>query len=178
VDRRRRPADASFSLFVAARTGALVRFAYVLCGDHGFAEDLVQDALISTHRRWGGEPQLVQPEAYVRKAIVNHYISRRRRRSASEVAVEVPDVAIPDFTEAADDHDRMWQAIAELVPRQRAVLVLRYYAGMEDAAIAEIVGCARGTVRSLASRALDGLRSSRHLAADDCSESTLGTEAR
>lgn len=152
---------ASFEDFVAARGLALTRFAYLLCGDAQLAEDLVQSALERTFQRWRRAGIVARPEAYVRQVIVHEYVSRQRRRSASEVVVaDPPDVFVSDGGAAVDERDRVWRELATLPTQQRAVLVLRYYEDLDDVTIARLLGCARGTVRSAASRALATLRAS------------------
>lgn len=93
------------------------------------------------------------PEAYVRRAIVNEHLSWRRRRAASEVIGDVPDVTIPAY-----EPDAVWGLLGRLPRRQQVVMVLRYYEDLSDADIAAVLDCAQGTVRSLASRAFEALR--------------------
>ena len=134
---------------------ALTRFAYLICGDRSRAEDLVQEALLAMHRRFGPVLPVDNPLAYARRAIVNANISWSRR-SASR---EIPTERLPESTaEFAAPDDRLWQLLKSLGQRQRSVLVLRYYLGYPDADIAETLGCRRATVRSLAARALADLR--------------------
>jgi RNA polymerase sigma-70 factor (sigma-E family) len=148
----------SYDGFVLTRGAALLRFAYSLTGDRGLAEDLVQDALVKAFRRWGGEVEIERPEAYVRRIVINTYLSWHRRRSSKELPGPVPDRTVGDDTDAFVQHDLVWHLLAELPRRQRAVLVLRYYEGLPDAEVAVLLGCAEGTVRSLAARAFEVLR--------------------
>lgn len=147
-----------FEEFVAKSSSALLRFAYLLTGDRALAEDLTQQAFIKSHRRWEGLVRAEQPVAYVRRAITNEFISWRRRRSSTEIIGAVPSRGQPDATEQLLARDLVWRALATLPRRQRAVLVLRYYEAAPDADIASLLGCAEGTVRSLAARAFDTLR--------------------
>lgn len=144
---------------VATRGQALLRFAYLLCGDAHLAEDLVQTVLARAYAKWsrvGGSERL---EPYVKRMIVNEHLSWRRRRASGEVVVAAPgDTARPDGAQAVVDRDEVWRLLATLPPRQRAVLVLRYYEDLPDAAIAEALGCAESGVRAYASRALAALR--------------------
>jgi len=135
----------------------LTRFAYLISGDRTRADDLVQDVLLAMHRRFGARLEIEQPVAYARRAIVNANISYNRRRSSTEV-LTATDLERP----VADDPDPddLWSLLAELPHRQRVVLVMRYYLGYSDTDIAGTLGCRRGTVRSLASRALAELRTS------------------
>jgi RNA polymerase sigma-70 factor (sigma-E family) len=136
---------------------ALTRFAYVLCGDRGLAEDLVQDTYVSLLRRHGGDLPVDAPVAYARRAIVNGYVSRSRRRSSTELASgDLPEQPVEITT--SDEQDAMWRALAVLPDRQRAVLVLRYYVDLADREIAKVLGASEGTVRSLAARAFAALR--------------------
>lgn len=151
------PVD-SFDTFVVARGAALLRFASVLTHDPGLAEDLVQDALVKVARRWSALVRKGPPEAYVRKVILNEYLSWRRRRSSSETPAEVGEGAHPDTSNAHAERDALWRVLGELPARQRAVLVLRYYEDLPDSDVADLLGMAPGTVRSLAARAYVTLR--------------------
>jgi RNA polymerase sigma-70 factor (sigma-E family) len=148
----------SFEEFVAAQGATLLRYAYLLTQDRGRAEDLVQGALVKTHRRWHAVIRAERPEAYVRRIVLNEYLSWRRRKSSHEVIGAPPDTSVADRTDLVADQDQMWRTLATLPPRQRAVLVLRYYEDMTDAEIASALNCQPGTVRSQAVRALDTLR--------------------
>lgn len=158
--------DSSFDAFVAARSGALLRTAYLLAGDRQHAEDLLQTALLRALRRWSRVRDA--PDAYVRKVLVNlsrDWIRNRRRRPR-----EVP--APPD-PESLGGHERdvdgvmdhqvvvhqvVVQALAQLPRQQRAVVVLRYFEDLSVDQTAELLGCSAGTVKSHTSRALSRLR--------------------
>ena len=146
-----------FAEFVSVRSPALLRTAYLLTGDWALGEDLLQTALASTWRRWGrlaGEP-----EPYVRRTMLNTYLSWRRRRWSGEVATGVlPDRALDDTTAAADERDLVWTALQRLPRRQRAVVVLRYFEDLTEAETANLLGVTVGTVKSQASKALGTLR--------------------
>jgi RNA polymerase sigma-70 factor (sigma-E family) len=151
-------ADEQFSEFVREHGAPLVRFAFLLCGDGPRAEDVVQEALVNLMRRWRSEPP-EHPVAYARKAILNEYLSWRRRRSSREVlSDDFIDIATEDESQSQADRDLVWRLLSGLAPRARAVLVLRYYAQLPDREIAEHLGCAEATVRSLAARAFATLR--------------------
>jgi RNA polymerase sigma-70 factor (sigma-E family) len=142
----------------ASRGLELLRFAYLLCGDRHRAEDLVQDVLLAMYRRFPAELPLDNPIGYARRALANANVSRARRGSSSEIVVQlVPESAgaVPDDPA---ERDLLWRALRQLPARQRTVLVLRFYADASDAEIATALDCRRGTVRSLASRALATLR--------------------
>lgn len=160
-------AEIDFERFVGARTAALLRLAYLLTGEAHAAEDLVQDALIRAHRRWDRVAHAGNPDAYLRRIVVNEHLSWRRRRASRELAVAPGDLAADvtaDGQESLADRDLVWRLLHRLPARQRAVLVLRYYEDLPDEEIAGLLGCARGTVRSLAARAFGGLREHPELA--------------
>jgi RNA polymerase sigma-70 factor (sigma-E family) len=152
-----------FAEFVAARTPALLRFAYLLTGDGHLAEDLTQEALVRVHRRWTRIEHEDGPEPYVRRAILRQYLSWRRLRSSGELPVaELPDRADPRRSgrdiEQVVERDEMWSLLSILPRAQRAVMVLRYYEDLADADIALLLGCNPATVRVHAFRALARLR--------------------
>ncbi len=150
----------SFDDYVVGRGPGLLRFAYLLTGDRHLAEDLVQEVLAKAHRSWARIERLDAPDSYVRKAILNQYLSWRRRRSSGEVSIgEVPDTpAGADHASRHADRDAIWTMLTGLPRQQRAVLVLRFYEDLADAQIAELIGCSVATVRAHASRALTRLR--------------------
>jgi RNA polymerase sigma-70 factor (sigma-E family) len=150
----------TFEEFARARLPAVLAFATVLTGQRATAEDLAQEVLIKAHARWDHIGQLDRPDMYVRKMILNEFLSWRRR-SWRLVPAADPDLAAgtaPDHAVGYADHAAMLAEIARLPGRQRAVLVLRYYEDRSDAEIAELLGCAPGSVRAYASRALAALR--------------------
>jgi len=151
-----------FEEFVAARGEALLRLAQVLTGDPFTAEDLTQAALVDVLRRWDAVCGASHPEAYVRRAMINRFLSWRRRRATSEVLVADLEPHsrdwLADTTADLAARDELRRALSSLAPRARAVLVLRYYADLDDAAIADTMGVSTGTIRSTASRALAALR--------------------
>jgi RNA polymerase sigma-70 factor (sigma-E family) len=138
----------------------LLRLAYQLTHERSAAEDVVQEALMQVYRSWRRRaPDVAHAEAYVRRAVVNEYLRRRRLRASGEVVTDdVPEAGVASFDDAVVERDEMWRALAGLPPRQRAVLVLRYYEGRPDAEIATLIGAKEATVRSLAARAFAGLR--------------------
>jgi RNA polymerase sigma-70 factor (sigma-E family) len=153
----RPPTD--FDEYVRARTPALIRTAYLLTGDQQRAEDLVQDALIKTYRAWSRLTES-NPDAYARKVMYHLNISRWRRTRAVEVTTSDP----PDLARGPDEAGRsvnrlaLQRALAQLAPRQRAVIVLRYFEDATEAETADLLGISIGTVKSTASRALEKLR--------------------
>ena len=150
-----------FSEYVAARGPALERFAYVLTGDPHLAQDLVQTALLKAYRRWRWVARAEHPDAYVRRIVTTSYVDWRRRRSSAEAPVDsLPEPAGPDLADGVAERDQLRRAMAGLTARQRAVLVLRHYEGLDDAAIAALLRCGEGSVRTHASRGLQRLRAS------------------
>jgi RNA polymerase sigma-70 factor (sigma-E family) len=150
----------TFDDWARVRLPALVRFATVLTGDRGLAEDVVQEVMIRAYGRWRRIVELDQPEAYLRRMVTNEYLSWRRRWAR---VTPHPDLAgatqpVADHAEEHAERDAILLELARLPRRQRAVLVLRYYERLTDVEIAEVLGCPAGTVRSLASRALAALR--------------------
>lgn len=150
-----------FEQFVRDRSPALVRFASALCADHpGLGEDVVQEVLLRLHRRWATVSQLDAVDAYARRAIVNEYLSWRRKwaRVIPYNVLPRPRSVPPEPIEQLADRSQMAEHLAGLPPRQRAVLVLRFYEGLSDGEIAALLGCRSVTVRGYASRALAALR--------------------
>jgi RNA polymerase sigma-70 factor (sigma-E family) len=149
----------TFDEFTRQQLPPLLRFAKVLCGDRALAEDVVQEVLIRLHARWSQLDQVTRLDAYVRKMIVNEYVSWRRKWAR---VVPLPNVwpheFIPDHADAHAARDALVAEMAKLPPKQRAVIVLRYYGGLSDAEIADTLECADSTVRAYATRALATLR--------------------
>ena len=145
--------------FIRTRSAALLRSAYLLVGDRALAEDLVQTALVKTYLAWSRIRDHAALEAYVRRTMVTTATSWWRGRRFRERAVaQLPDRAEADPVDPRIEHDAMWALLRALSPRQRAVLVLRYYEGLSEAEIAETLHMSRGSVKSHAARALGALR--------------------
>lgn len=149
-----------FEEFVAGALPRLLRFAHVLTGNSAAAEDLVQTALGRSWRAWRSG-RIDDPQAFVRKVMINSYASWHRRYGGRETAVaDPPEKPIAsDEARRIDDRDAMCRALLTLPPRQRAVIVLRYYEELSELEIAAVMAISPGTVKSQAARAL------RHLAA-------------
>lgn len=165
-----------FREFVATSGAALSRSAYLLTGNHDQAEDLLQTALARTAAHW---PRLVDgdPEAYVRRIMINERTSWwRRRRYAMEIPVTAETLTANTSTAVADASDgvvrrvAVMAALAHLTARQRAVIVLRFFDDLTEAAAAELLGCSVGTVKSQTHAALARLRS---LAPDLLSDTSI-----
>jgi RNA polymerase sigma-70 factor (sigma-E family) len=150
----------TFEEFAQERLPALLAFATVLTGQRATAEDITQEVLIRAHGKWDQIARLDRPEMYVRKMVLNEFLSWRRRSWRTVPAAD--PVPLQDLTadHAVDyaEHQAMLAQISKLPGRQRAVLALRYYEDRDDAEIAELLGCAPATVRAYASRALAALR--------------------
>jgi RNA polymerase sigma-70 factor (sigma-E family) len=149
-----------FDEYVAARGQQLVRLGYVLSGDHHRAEDLAQNALMHAYRHWRRVGGMDDPHAYVRRVLVNAHVSAARRRSSREIPLLMAESvhSEPDPALAMAEHDAMWRALTRLPPRERTVLVLRYYEDLDHASIAAALGIKESTARATASRALAALR--------------------
>ncbi|MBZ5733205.1 SigE family RNA polymerase sigma factor [Nocardioides sp. TRM66260-LWL] len=154
-----RPRDrADFDEFVASRSSALLRLAFLLTRDHALAEDLLQTALTKAWFAWARLDGA--PEPYVRKVLVNTYASWWRRRWNGEVAHdELPEpAAAPDEHARSDERTDLWSAMGRLPRRQRAVIVLRFVEDLSERETAELLGVSPGTVKSQTSKALARLR--------------------
>jgi RNA polymerase sigma-70 factor (sigma-E family) len=151
---------AAFADFAAARTGALYRAAYLMVGDHGLAEDLVQEALTKTYVAWRRLHDQRNGEAYARKVITTTAITwwRRRSWSTEKPRDDVPELAVGDHSDRVHEHDAMWSALQDLPPRQRAAIVLRYYEDLTERETAAAMGCSVGTVKSQVFAGLEKLR--------------------
>jgi RNA polymerase sigma-70 factor (sigma-E family) len=150
----------TFEEFAAAKQAGLIRFGYLLVRDHQLAQDLAQEGLARLHCNWSRIGIEGHPDAYVRRVMVNQSLTWRRRRGWSERPVaDVGDRTGHDPTVAIGERAEMWARIGELPMRQRTVIVLRYYEDLDDAAIADVLGCTSSTVATHASRALVRLRS-------------------
>jgi RNA polymerase sigma-70 factor (sigma-E family) len=149
----------SYEEFVLARGHELTKFAHLLTSDRADAEDLVQDTLASAYAGWKRIERADSPEAYVRRMMVNRHISLwRRHRNRTVPRDELPETATPDTSGSTDLAHALLGIVRQLPPKQRAAVVLRYYADYTDADIADALGCSEGTVRSQIFRALNTLR--------------------
>jgi len=149
-----------FTEFVAARSPALHRTAYLLVGERGLAGDLLQEALTKTWVAWPRLRDTGRAEAWARKALHTTAIDwyRRRHWSAERPAPEVPEAAEAGAQDLVGTREWLWQAVLALPPRQRATLVCRFYDDLTETQTAEVLGCAVGTVKSQTSAAHRTLR--------------------
>lgn len=168
----RPPSDADFTELVQAAWPGLYRTAYLLLGEHGLAEDLVQTALAKTYASWGRVLTREAAPAYARTVLVNTAASWFRKRGWRN---ERPTEHLPESGYDADPAVRptVVAALAQLPPRQRAVVVLRYYDDLGVADVATALGVSEGTVKSQTS---DALRKLRTLLGDDVVPQTQGAQ--
>ena len=160
-------ATSEYTEFVHAHWRNAFRTAYLLTGDHHLAEDLTQTAFTKALLSWPRVRQVKEPAAYVRKIVVNQTISWRRRMSSREVpGLDLLEDAQSGHADRVMQAHDVWAAVLTLPPRQRAVMVLRYYEDLSEAEIAGELGMARGTVKSHASAAARTLESLLALATD------------
>jgi RNA polymerase sigma-70 factor (sigma-E family) len=152
----------TYEEFARSRLQALLRYAVMLTGDPHTAQDLVQETMIRVQLKWRRVARADQPERYVQRMLTNAYIDLRRGSWLRLVTLRAepgePRERNVDHAERSAARDEMWLLLARLPRRQRAALVLRYYEGLPDCEIAEVLGCAAGTVRAHVSRALATLR--------------------
>jgi RNA polymerase sigma-70 factor (sigma-E family) len=144
-------ADAEFREFMRGRWPAMVRLAYGLAGDLGHAGDIAQAAFARAYASWSRVLKAGDPDAYLRRIVVSESRRRFRRQRVAEVLLGIlPDSAV---SETAAEPGQ-WTALRQLPPRQRAVVVLRFWLDMSEADTAAALGCSVGTVKGQASRAL------------------------
>jgi RNA polymerase sigma-70 factor (sigma-E family) len=155
-------ADAEFTDFMHGRWSQLVRLGYGLTGDRQLAEDLAQTAFAKAYASWGRVRRADNPDAYLRRIVVNANSNRFRKIRVGEVLTEmVPDLmAAADGAQRRGDRDALMTALMQLPYGQRAAVVLRYWMDLSETETAAILGCSVGNVKSQASRALTKLRTS------------------
>jgi RNA polymerase sigma-70 factor (sigma-E family) len=153
-----------FDAYVAARLPALLRYATLLCGDPDAARDLVQDVLTKALVRWSRIRAVERVDPYVRAMVTNQFISDRRR-SGRRPQIPLPDTPdgpgtplVPGPDPDTGTRTELWALLAQLPPRQRAVVVLRYYEDLSEAEVAALLGCSAGTVKSQSAKGLAKLR--------------------
>ncbi|WOI63097.1 SigE family RNA polymerase sigma factor [Streptomyces fradiae] len=150
-----------FAAFATAAWPRLVRTARLLTGNHHEAEDLVQTTLAKVYGRWSKVPR-DEIDLYVRRALVNNNLSRlRRKRVVHLLTPLLPDTvrhAHAGHADTIDQRTALMAALADLSPRQRAVMVLRYWEDLNEQDIARVLHCSLGTVKTHARRGLEALR--------------------
>jgi RNA polymerase sigma-70 factor (sigma-E family) len=154
-------ADApTFEEYAAFAWPSHYRYAYLLTGNHADAEDIAQQTLIKAHRSWSRVRESDSPTAYLRRMLTNTYLSQRRpMKRRLELLTDAPPE--PGHAPVGGPEERMalWPHVKSLPPRQRAVIVLRYYEDLSEQEIADALDCSRGNVKSTAHHALKALRS-------------------
>ena len=165
--------NAAFDGFARAELPRLLHYATMLTGERDLAQDLVQDVMVKVHRHWSKVSAAEHPQRYVTRMVTHEFLSWRRRWSVrnifatADIDVRTGDPGTglahagrhtTDFSTDLAGQEDMWQRLSQLPGQQRAVLVLRYYEGLPDSEIADILGCATTTVRGYAHRALITLR--------------------
>ncbi len=153
-------ADGStFEEYAGIAWPSLYRYAYLLAGNHADAEDIAQQTLMKAYRSWSRVKDSDSPTAYLRRMITNTYLSQRRPKGRRlELLTDAPPE--PGHAPVGGPEERMalWPHVKSLPPRQRAVIVLRYYEDLSEQEIADALGCSRGNVKSTAHHALKALR--------------------
>jgi len=153
-----------FREFMHGRWPSMVRLAYGLTGDQGHAEDVAQAAFTRAYASWPRVTRSGNPDAYVRQIVINENRNRfRKRRVTERLTNHLPERGAGDPTGSHDERLALIAALQRLGPRQRAVVVLRYWVGLTETEAAVTLGCSVGTVKSQASRALATLRTSTEL---------------
>lgn len=150
--------EEEFVAFAEASRPALRRTAYLMCGDWERAADITQEALIRLYVAW---PRLDKDRGlrtYARRAVTSTAIDHARRRSSRELLLTAPDAVGDDASDQVGERLLLMTALGELAPRQRACVVLRYYEDLSLEAVAEVLGCRVGTVKSQTARGLAALR--------------------
>jgi len=154
-----RVSEQEYCDFVTARRGGLLREAYLLVGDVHLAEDLVQTVLAKVYVAWHRVRASEAPEAYVRRVLINTNISRHRRRRVAEVLTDaLPDAADVAAGRSEAPSSTVVEALMSLSRRQRTAIVLRFWDDLPESAVAELMGCSVGSVRTHTARAMARLR--------------------
>jgi len=153
--------DDGFDRFMAERWPRVLRSAYMLTGDRHDAEDLAQAAFERVCVAWGRVRRAENPDAYVQRVLLNCHRGRFRKRRVPEYPVAaVPEGLrlVRDHAEVHGERDVLMAALNDLAPRQRAVIVLRYYEDLTEAQAADVLRCSVGTIKSQTAKALERLR--------------------
>ena len=152
--------DEEFRDFMRGRWPVMVRLAYTLTGDQGHAEDIAQAAFASAYASWGRVRRAGDPDAYVRAIVIRENSKRfRKQRVREDLRAAVPDRGTDaDAHDSLADRAALRDALSRLGPRQRAVIVLRFWLDLSETETARALSCSVGTVKSQASRALATLR--------------------
>ncbi len=154
------PEAPTFESYAASVWPSLYRCGYLLTGNHADAEDVAQQTLLKAYRSWAQVSRSDSPDAYVRRILTNTFLSARRpKKRRLELLTDSPGEYEPaTASRGPEDRLLLWPHVKSLPPRQRAVIVLRYYEDLSEQEIAEALGCSRGNVKSTAHHALKALR--------------------
>lgn len=149
----------TFEEYAGAAWPSLYRYAYLLTGNHADAEDIAQQTLLKAYRSWSRVARSDSPPAYLRQILTNTYLSQRRPKARHlELLTDAPPETGHRTADRPEDRMALWPHVKSLPPRQRAVIVLRYYEDLSEQEIADVLGCSRGNVKSTAHHALKSLR--------------------
>ena len=143
-----------FDRFVTDNADGLLRTAYLIVWDLPEAEDLLQETLFKVAKRWAKVRRTDHPIAYARRILVNRALAEGPKRSRRRAELSEAQRVEPAALAPVDTHDELYAALAALPPRQRAVIVLRYFLDLPEAEVAAALQCSLGTVKSTASRGL------------------------
>ena len=158
-----RELDEEFAEFARGAAPRLLKAAWLICGDPHQAEDLVQAAMVKVYLKWS-RLRDGSPLAYARRCLLTTHIDTHRRTGRETAVAETPDIG--SWDRSWDDTDEVVRLLAELPLRERQVVVMRHYAGLPEAQVAELLGISVGTVKSSASRGLARLRQVLHPTVD------------
>ncbi len=162
--------SATFEEYAGTAWPSLYRYAYLLSGNHADAEDIAQQTLLKAHRSWARIQESSSPAAYLRRMLTNTYLSHKRPKARQlELLTDAPPESVLAPAGGPEERMVLWPHVRSLPPRQRAVIVLRYYEDLSEQEIADTLGCSKGTVKSTAHHALKALRAAL---------AHIGTEAR
>ncbi len=149
----------TFEEYAGSAWPSLYRYAYLLAGNHADAEDIAQQTLVKAYRSWSRIQGSDSPAAYLRRMLTNTYLSQRRpKKRRLELLTDEPPEPGQPVADGPEDRMVLWPHVTSLPPRQRAVIVLRYYEDLSEAEIADVLRCSRGNVKSTAHHALRALR--------------------
>jgi len=172
MDTVTRSADApTYDEYAGSAWPSLYRYAYLLACNHADAEDIAQQTLMKAYRSWSRVERSDSPAAYLRQILTNTYLSQRRPKARHlELLTDAPPETGHMIVAGPEDRMALWQHVKSLPPRQRAVIVLRYYEDLSEQEIADVLGCSRGNVKSTAHHALKSLRAALAAPGTDASD--------
>lgn len=150
--------EQDYVAYLRASLPRLHRTAYLLCGDAHLAEDLVQATALALYRQWRRVQAADNVDAYVHRMLVNQFLGEKRRPWSRVILRDRPPEPPASRTASVEDRDAVRRALAQLGPRQRAVLVLRFFCDLTVAQTAEALACSTGNVKSQTARGLSTLR--------------------